>query len=92
MFGFYVEVQRLFLEELLVAMRTFMWVCAGMFLHVVVHRVLSAFDGAAMYTFIVSVGIFLVGEFVHLAVCGYINANSKKCFNFSQYECLKHTL
>ena len=65
MFGFYVKVQRLLLEELLVAMRTFMWVCTSVFLHVIVHRILSAFDGAAMYTFIVSVGIFIVGEFVH---------------------------
>ena len=72
MFGFYVKVQRLLLEELLVAVRAFMWVCAGMFLHVVVHRVLPFLHDTTMYARIVSIGVFFIGQFLHLATSGYI--------------------
>jgi hypothetical protein len=65
MFGLHMEVQRLLLEKFLVAVRTFMWVCAGMFLHVVMHRILPFLDDATVDTFVMSVGIFLIGEFVH---------------------------
>ena len=59
------KVQRLLLEKFLVAVRTFMWVCAGMFLHMVMHRILFFLDDSTVNTFVMSVGIFLVGEFLH---------------------------
>lgn len=65
MFGLHMKVQRLLLEKFLVAVRTFMWVCASMFLHVIMHRILLFLDDSTVDTFVMSVGIFLIGEFLH---------------------------
>jgi hypothetical protein len=62
MFRLHVKVQSLFLEETFVTMPAFMGIHAGMFLEMVVHRVLALVGRRAMGTYIESVGILLVSE------------------------------
>jgi hypothetical protein len=79
MFGLHMKVQRLLLEKFLITVRTFMWICAGMFLHMVMHRILFFLDDSTVDTFVMSIGIFLIGEFLHFI---HGSVGGQRRFNF----------
>jgi hypothetical protein len=66
MFGFHVEVQGLFLKKCLVAMFAFVGIHAGMFLQMVMHRILPLIRHRAMGAYIETLRIFLVCNGIRL--------------------------